>query len=105
VIELQKEVRAALVKLLKDRFGISPTSDENQIAEQTIEATSPFESQPLARLRWQDLDREVLRRLIAVIYRLSIDEAPEIIDGRRYCLAVESIDNLSTRAVNLSMGR
>jgi ATP-dependent DNA helicase RecG len=66
VIELQKEVRAALVKLLKDRFGISPTSDENQIAEQTIEATSPFESQPLARLRWQDLDREVLRRLIAV---------------------------------------
>ena len=40
VIELQKEVRAALVKLLKDRFGIAPTSDENQIAEQTIEATS-----------------------------------------------------------------
>lgn len=65
VIELQKEVRAALVKLLKDRFGISPTSDENQIAEQTIEATSPFESQPLARLRWQDLDRDVLRRLIS----------------------------------------
>jgi predicted HTH transcriptional regulator len=65
VIELQKEVRAALVKLLKDRFGISPTSDENQIAEQTIEATSSFESQPLARLRWQDLDHEVLRRLIA----------------------------------------
>jgi len=65
VIELQKEVRAALVKLLKDRFGLSPTSDENQIAEQTIEATSPFESQPLARLRWQDLDRDVLRRLIA----------------------------------------
>lgn len=66
VIELQKEVRTALVKLLKDRFGISPTSDENQIAEQTIEATSSFESQPLARLRWQDLDHDVLRRLIAV---------------------------------------
>ncbi len=65
VIELQKEVRAALVKLLKERFGIAPTSDENQIAEQTIEATSSFESQPVARLRWQDLDHEVLRRLIA----------------------------------------
>ncbi|MFB3884046.1 MAG: ATP-binding protein [Thermodesulfobacteriota bacterium] len=64
VIELQKEVRSALVKLLKDRFGIAPTSDENQIAEQTIEATSLFESQRLARLRWQDLDHEVLRRLI-----------------------------------------
>jgi len=65
VIDLQKEVRTALVKLLKERFGISPTTDENRIAEQTIEATSPFESQPLARLRWQDLDHEVLRILIA----------------------------------------
>ena len=43
VIELQKEVRAALVKLLLDRFGIAPTSDENEIAEQTIEATSIFD--------------------------------------------------------------
>jgi ATP-dependent DNA helicase RecG len=66
VIELQKEVRAALVKLLQDRFGIAPTSDENQIAEQTIEATSPFESQPLTRLRWQDLNHEVARKLVAV---------------------------------------
>jgi predicted HTH transcriptional regulator len=65
VIELQKEVRTALVKMMKDRFDISPTSDENQIAEQTIEATSSFESQPLARLSWQDLDHDVLRRLIA----------------------------------------
>jgi ATP-dependent DNA helicase RecG len=65
VIELQKEVRAALVKLLLDRFGIAPTSDENLIAEQTIEATSAFESQPLSRVRWQDLDQDVARRLIS----------------------------------------
>lgn len=65
VIELQKEVRVALVKLLADKFGIAPSSDEDKIAEQTIEATSSFESQPLARLRWQDLDHEVLRILIA----------------------------------------
>ncbi|MEN6420908.1 MAG: helix-turn-helix domain-containing protein [Smithella sp.] len=64
VIELQKEVRAALAKLLKDRFNLSPTSDENQIAEQTIEATSLFESQTLTRLIWQDLDQSVLRSLI-----------------------------------------
>ena len=64
VIELQKEVRAALVKLLADKFGIAPSSDEDKIAQQTIEATSSFESQPIARLRWQDLDHEVLRRLI-----------------------------------------
>jgi predicted HTH transcriptional regulator len=65
VIELQKEVRAALVKLLADKFGIAPSSDEDKIAQQTIEATSSFESQPLTRLRWQDLDHEVLRGLIA----------------------------------------
>ena len=65
VIELQKEVRAALVKLLQERFGITPSSDENEIAKQTIEATSTFESQPLTRLRWPDLDHEVVRRLIA----------------------------------------
>ena len=64
VIELQKEARAALVKLLLDRFGIVPTSDENQIAEHTIEATSAFESQPIDRVRWRDLDRSVARRLI-----------------------------------------
>ena len=65
VIELQKEVRAALVKLLKDQFGITPSSDENEVAQQTIEATSEFESKSLTRLRWSDLDHEVARRLIA----------------------------------------
>ena len=65
VIELQKEVRAALVKLLLDRFGIAPTSDENLIAEQTIEATSAFESQSLTRVPWQDLDQDVARRLVS----------------------------------------
>lgn len=65
VIELQREVRAALARLLKDRFGIVPTSDENEIAEQTIEATSTFESQSLTRVCWQDLDHGVLRRLVA----------------------------------------
>jgi len=65
VIELQKEVRAALVKLLRDRFGIAPTSDEDQTAVQTIEATSPFESQRLDRIRWRDLDLALARRLVA----------------------------------------
>lgn len=65
VIELQKEVRAALVKLLKDQFSIAPSTDENEVAQHTIEATSTFESQPLSRLRWKELDHDVARRLIA----------------------------------------
>ncbi len=83
VIELQKEVRAALVKLLADRFGIAPSSDEDKIALQTIEATSSFESQPLARLRWQDLDHEVLRRLIAASEKRDTGslEASDLLSG------------------------
>ena len=65
VIELQKEVRAALVRLLRDRFRIEPTSDEDEIAKQTIEATSPFESEPLDRVRWGDLDHDIAKRLVA----------------------------------------
>jgi len=74
VIELQKEVRVALVKLLRDRFAVAPTSDENEIAEQTIEATSAFESGLLDRVLWQDLDLDVARRLIAVAEQRSPDE-------------------------------
>jgi ATP-dependent DNA helicase RecG len=66
VIELQKEVRASLVKLLKEQFGIAPSSDEDNIAKQTIEATSPFEARPLDRIRWKDLDHSVARRLVSV---------------------------------------
>jgi ATP-dependent DNA helicase RecG len=74
VIELQKEVRAALVKLLRDQLGIAPTSDENAIAEQTIEATSPFESQPLTRIPWRDLDHSVARRLVAAAENQKADD-------------------------------
>ncbi len=65
VVELQREVRAALVRHLKEEHGIEPTSGENAIAEQTIEATSTFESQSLSRILWRDLDHEVARRLVA----------------------------------------
>jgi predicted HTH transcriptional regulator len=74
VIGLQKEVRAALVKLLQDRFGIVPTSDENLIADQTIEATSKFESQPLMQIRWEDLNHDMARRLVSVAEGRNIDE-------------------------------
>ena len=66
VIELQKEVRAAMVRLLRDRFAIAPTSDENETAQQTIEATSLFESRQVARMRWRDLQMDVALCLIGV---------------------------------------
>lgn len=77
VIELQREVRSSLVKLLQDRFGITPTSDENEIADQTIAATSPFESQALDRVRWADLDSAVARSLIAAAEGRDPDDLSE----------------------------
>jgi ATP-dependent DNA helicase RecG len=65
VIELQKEVRAALAKLLRETYGIEPSSDENEIARRTIEATSAFESQCLTQIELRELDHRTLRRLIA----------------------------------------
>ena len=63
LVEFQKEVRASLVKLLKDNYNIVPTNEENIVAEQTIEATSNFESKPLTRLAWSDLDHKMASRL------------------------------------------
>jgi ATP-dependent DNA helicase RecG len=64
VIDLQKEVRAALARLLEKQFGVSPTSDENEIAEHTIEATSTFESRHLQHVPVTELDLDVGRDLI-----------------------------------------
>lgn len=65
LLDLLKEVRAALLKILKEQFSIEPTSDENKIAEQTLKATSDFELQALKRLRWENLDHATARRMIA----------------------------------------
>jgi predicted HTH transcriptional regulator len=83
VIELQKEVRTALVKQLKDGHGIVPSSDENEIAHQTIEATSTFESQPLNRILWADLDHSVARRLVGAAENKSPDDlsAADLLSG------------------------
>ncbi|MCL5268278.1 MAG: helix-turn-helix domain-containing protein [Bacteroidetes bacterium] len=69
VIELQKEVRAALVQYLKEHNGILPSGDENEIAEQTIEATSPFESQRTTQMLWSQTDPSVLKSLLAAADR------------------------------------
>jgi len=64
-LDLQKEARASLVELLKERYHIEPSTDEDKIAAQTIEAMSNFENQALKRLTWQDLAHDVARILVA----------------------------------------
>ena len=104
VIELQKEVRSALVNLFADRFGIAPTSDENAIAEQTIEATSPFESQRMNRIRWKNLDQEAVRRLITAATGLPPRKlsGTSLLDGATALglvwLDTESVEHFATAA-------
>jgi ATP-dependent DNA helicase RecG len=65
ILELQRELRASLLKLLKERFGVTPSAEQETISEQTIDATSPFESQPLKRLKLPNLDMSLARRMTA----------------------------------------
>ena len=74
LLELLKEVRASLLKILKEQFSIEPTSDENKIAEQTIQATSDFELRAPKRLRWEDLDHATARRMIASAEKRKVQE-------------------------------
>lgn len=64
-LELQREVRASLVKLHKEKYAIEPSSDENKIAEQTFEAASDFETQSLKRIRIEEMELGIARQLIA----------------------------------------
>lgn len=85
--ELQTEVRASLVKILREKHGIEPSSDENEIAEQTIEAASKFGSRRM-QLPWSSLNLELARELVA--------KAEEISTGK--------LDDFSLRKSLLSRG-
>lgn len=74
--ELKAEVRASLVKILKDHYGFEPSSDENEIAEQTIEAASPFGSIQ-TKVPWGDLNLDLSRELVSNIQGLSKERLDE----------------------------
>lgn len=61
--ELQTELRAALVKQLKADQGVSPTSDEDEIAESTIETASNFGKQA-TDVSWNQLDVAQVKILV-----------------------------------------
>jgi predicted HTH transcriptional regulator len=59
-LDLRTEVRAALINLLKDEYGLAPQAGEDESGEQNIEAASPFESRQ-TDLTWDDLDHKLAR--------------------------------------------
>jgi len=64
--DLQKEVRAALIKLLKKDHGLQPTSDETETAEQTIERASDFGKQR-QDLPWTKLNYMLAKQLVSAV--------------------------------------
>jgi predicted HTH transcriptional regulator len=56
--DLRAEIRASLIKLLKDEYGLFPSEDVARSGEETLEAASPFESQP-TDATMEELDTEV----------------------------------------------
>ena len=71
--ELQSEVRLSLVKILEEQHGIRPSSDENEIAEQTIEATSKFGSRQI-QMPWNDLNTGLAKELVAAAEKTSTEK-------------------------------
>jgi len=74
--DLQTELRAALVKQLKTDEGISPTSDENEIADTTIETASNF-GKGLTTVGWSDLDAELVKQLVQQAELLKSTQIPK----------------------------
>lgn len=71
--ELQTELRASLVKILKEQHAIEPSSDEDEIAEQTIEAASKFGSRQV-QVPWNSLNLELAKELVAAAENTSADK-------------------------------
>lgn len=63
-LDLRTEVRAALINLLKDEYGLAPQAGEDESGEQNIEAASPFESRQ-TDITWADLDHKLAREWLA----------------------------------------
>ena len=71
--KLQTEVRASLVKLLKEEHGIEPSSDENKIAEQTLEAASKFGTRR-TQTPWSSLNLDLVKKFVEAAEKTPVDK-------------------------------
>lgn len=69
-LDLQPEARKALLRVLKDEYGIIPTEDEVKSGEETLEATSPFESDQTYQ-PWSSMDHTVAKDWLISIGEIS----------------------------------
>ncbi len=74
-LDLRAEVRAALIRTIKEEYGITPTEDMNKSGEETLEAASPFETglteQPLS-----SLNQKLVKTWLSTIGEIQGKRAP-----------------------------
>lgn len=82
-LDLGTEVRNALKKLLKDKFNITPTAEEEKSGKETLEAVSPFESRQ-TDAPWTELDERAAEEWLFAIKDIPHKNTPsEIV---QHCL-------------------
>ncbi len=62
-VELQKKVRARLIRHIKDTYHVEPTADQEDVATQTISVASAFERQRLNLVEWADMNNRLAAEL------------------------------------------
>jgi len=82
-LDLKTEVRNALIKLLKEKFSVTPTDKEEKTGEETLEAVSPFESLQ-TDVPWAELDESAVRKWLLAIGDLTDTDASA--DSLQHCL-------------------
>lgn len=75
--ELQNKVRKRLIKHIKDTYHLEPTADEEEVAKNTIQVASSFERQRLKRLCWNEMDKELAKKLVAESEKMEIPKLDE----------------------------
>ena len=60
-LDLRIEVRAALIKVLQNEYGVSPAAVDQKSGEETLDMASPFESRQTDS-EWNDLDAVVAEK-------------------------------------------
>lgn len=63
--DLQKVVRERLVEHIETAYDASPTPDDNRDAVQNIAVADLFERQRLDVIEWEELDKDLARRMVA----------------------------------------
>jgi ATP-dependent DNA helicase RecG len=71
--DLQKAVRDRLVEHVETTYDASPTADDNRDAAQNIAVADLFERQRLDIVRWEELDKDLGRRMVVAAEEVGTD--------------------------------